>query len=174
MATTPISQPQNQLISALKRNTHRAYIENFSQTYDSTLVPTLDATLHPVHYVSTSEIYLSLSKAWRQDLQTTLKVIWKSCSIQDGKGEKQEFYRCVTCYLHLSLTLTVFVWPSNGCRKSIRARPSRACTSLLHRFASVERANTPCLTATGRTYRTSWTSSPWTHSRSRLAHMLLS
>jgi len=36
-----------------------------------------------------------LAKLWAEDPALTLRVIWNTRSIHDGKGDKELFYKCV-------------------------------------------------------------------------------
>lgn len=67
--------------------------ENLANTYTSTLSPTLDAfqVLRP--RTRTSELWNALDEAWEEDPALTLRLIWNSRSIIDGKGSVDVFYR---------------------------------------------------------------------------------
>lgn len=91
--STPERQPQNALLEALKGTSHQTYTTNAAKAFNSTDSPVLDAFHHLTPYASTYDIYDSLSKAWAEDPQLTLRIIWNARSIHDGKGEKELFYR---------------------------------------------------------------------------------
>ncbi|CAL1711833.1 unnamed protein product [Somion occarium] len=89
----PAAQPSNPMMEALKSTTHRVRTTNNAPTFDSTLSATLDAfnMLRPQSLGS--HIYRYLGKAWEEDPELTLRIIWNSRSIHDGKGEKEIFYQ---------------------------------------------------------------------------------
>ncbi|EIM80777.1 uncharacterized protein STEHIDRAFT_125778 [Stereum hirsutum FP-91666 SS1] len=92
-ASTTEPQPQNALIDALKATSHQTYTTNAAKAFDSTDSPVLDAFQELTPYASGSDIHDSLAKAWAEDPQLTLRIIWNARSIHDGKGEKELFYR---------------------------------------------------------------------------------
>lgn len=102
LTSTPEPQPQNALMNALKSNAHQTYTTNAAKAYDSTDSPVLDAFQHLTPYSSAYDIHDSLSKAWAEDPQLTLRIIWNARSIHDGKGEKELFYRFVLTSNHRS------------------------------------------------------------------------
>ncbi|KAI0077239.1 hypothetical protein K474DRAFT_1752430 [Panus rudis PR-1116 ss-1] len=86
------TQPSNPMIEALKKVSHRTRTENNSPAYGSTSDAVLDAfhSLRP--YATGKEIWRHLDKAWEQNPETTLRVIWNLRSIHDGKSAREEFY----------------------------------------------------------------------------------
>ncbi|THH20486.1 hypothetical protein EW146_g888 [Bondarzewia mesenterica] len=85
-------EPRNPLIDALKATSHRTYTENDSPAFNSTLSPTLDAFQELTRYASKDVVHEALSKAWAEDPDLTLRIIWNARSIHDGKSEKELFY----------------------------------------------------------------------------------
>ena len=81
------------MMDALKATAHRALTENWDPAYSSTLSATLDAfqSLRPGWF----DINLgdTLKKAWAEDPELTLRIIWNSRSIHDGKSDKEVFYQ---------------------------------------------------------------------------------
>ncbi|KAH6890944.1 hypothetical protein BKA70DRAFT_1538261 [Coprinopsis sp. MPI-PUGE-AT-0042] len=72
---------------------NRTPTENFAPAPTSILYPVLNA-FHSVHQgASGRKITEKLDKAWAQDSQLTLRIIWYLRSIQDGKNCKDAFYR---------------------------------------------------------------------------------
>ncbi|THG96158.1 hypothetical protein EW026_g5631 [Hermanssonia centrifuga] len=86
------TEPRHPMMDALKASASLTLTENLSPAYSSTSSAVLDAfqTLKP--YASDSNIPAALKKAWAEDPQLTLRLIWNSRSIHDGKGEKEVFY----------------------------------------------------------------------------------
>lgn len=85
--------PGNPMIDALRHTTNRTNTANGAPAYGSTLSPTLDA-FHGLSSTSSGEkIHLYLERAWAEDPELTLRVIWNFRSIHDGKSDKELFYR---------------------------------------------------------------------------------
>ena len=90
-----VPQPENALVNALKSVSHRKFTENASPAFNSTLSPTLDA-FNSLSFLMTREnINMLLSKAWEEDPNLALRIIWNTRSIHDGKGDKELFYKYV-------------------------------------------------------------------------------
>ncbi|EKM53550.1 uncharacterized protein PHACADRAFT_163867 [Phanerochaete carnosa HHB-10118-sp] len=72
-------------MDALKAAANRTLTENWDPAYKSTLSPTLDAfqSLRPGWF--DSDLGDTLKKAWAVDPEVTLRIIWNSRSIHDGK-----------------------------------------------------------------------------------------
>lgn len=88
-----VEEPHHPMMDALKAFAHRTRTTNLDAAFSSTLSPTLDAfqTLRPGCF----NPYLRhiLKKAWEEDPELTLRIIWNSRSIHDGKGDKEVFYQ---------------------------------------------------------------------------------
>ncbi|KAK6996501.1 hypothetical protein R3P38DRAFT_3407319 [Favolaschia claudopus] len=85
--------PSNPMMDALSQFSHRTLTENSAPAYDSTLSPTLDAFQKLTHFSWGDSVGELLDRAWAEDPQLTLKIIWNLRSIHDGKSEKEGFYR---------------------------------------------------------------------------------
>ncbi|KAJ6514766.1 hypothetical protein DFH09DRAFT_1264765 [Mycena vulgaris] len=83
---------RNPMMDALCEFSHRTLTENNAPAYDSTLSATLDAFQKLTPY-SFGGIGKLLDKAWSEDPDLTLKIIWNLRSIHDGKAEREAFYR---------------------------------------------------------------------------------
>lgn len=85
--------PTNPMIDALKANASRTLTDNSSPAFSSTGSATLDAfgTLKP--YSSRKTLYPLLEKAWAEEPDLTIRMIWNCRSIHDGKGDRETFYR---------------------------------------------------------------------------------
>lgn len=83
----------NAMIDALRATVHQKRTENNAPTFSSTLVPTLDAYLGLRTGISGRKVDQYLGDAWVEDPDMTLRIIWNTRSIHDGKGEKELFYR---------------------------------------------------------------------------------
>ncbi|KAJ7662973.1 hypothetical protein B0H17DRAFT_1171606 [Mycena rosella] len=81
------------MIDALHESSHRTYTENGAPAYNSTLSPTLDAFQKLKPYLYGEQVGNLLEKAWEEDPDLTLKIIWNMRSIHDGKAEREGFYR---------------------------------------------------------------------------------
>ncbi|KAI0343536.1 hypothetical protein BDW22DRAFT_1181293 [Trametopsis cervina] len=90
-AQTPVT---NSMMDALKAVANRTRTDKNSPAYSSTGSDTLDAfqVLRP-GYNSTADLNEKLRRAWREDPEITLRMIWQCRSILDGKGERETFYR---------------------------------------------------------------------------------
>lgn len=86
------SAPANPLMSALKDFSNRALTTNGANAYSSSGDAVLDAFYMMRPKADQVEVVRKLAKAWNEDPQATLKVIWNARSIHDGKGEKELFY----------------------------------------------------------------------------------
>jgi len=84
---------QNPMMEALKTSANYTYTANGAQAYSSTLSDTLDAFNMLRPYATGDEIFSSLDKAWKEDPAMSLRIIWNSRSIHDGKGDKEVFYQ---------------------------------------------------------------------------------
>ncbi|KAJ7787721.1 hypothetical protein B0H14DRAFT_3095332 [Mycena olivaceomarginata] len=80
-------------MDALKQFSHRTLTENYAPAYDSTRSATLDAFHKLTHFSWSPGVGPLLEKAWAEDPDMTLKIIWNLRSIHDGKAEKEGFYR---------------------------------------------------------------------------------
>lgn len=83
----------NTLMDALTRTVHRTFTENGAPAYASTTSPTLDAFQALCPRAHGANISRYLGKAWEEDPELTLRIIWNSRSIHDGKGEREVFYQ---------------------------------------------------------------------------------
>jgi hypothetical protein len=93
-SSLPTVKPiQNAMIDALQATAHHALTENNAMAYDSTLNATLDAFQGLTRYVFSSKVDAYLAKSWDENKDLTLRIIWNSRSIRDGKGENELFYR---------------------------------------------------------------------------------
>lgn len=88
-------QPTNPLMEALKDTTNQTLTENGAPALLSTLSSTLDAFMVLTKYSDRAVFDEHLGKAWEEDPNLTLRIIWQLRSIHDGKGEKEAFYRYV-------------------------------------------------------------------------------
>lgn len=85
--------PRNPMMEALKTTAHQTFTEKGAPAYSSTLSPTLDAFASISRYTTMGEMAAHLEKAWMDDPELTIRIIWNLRSIHDGKGEKEAFYR---------------------------------------------------------------------------------
>ncbi|KAH9975635.1 hypothetical protein BJV74DRAFT_967795 [Russula compacta] len=85
--------PRNAFVDALKSIAHHKFTRNRAPAFSSTLSSTLDAFQSLSAQMSTATIDSVLSKAWDEDPALTLRIIWSTRSIHDGKGDKELFYR---------------------------------------------------------------------------------
>ncbi|KDQ56468.1 hypothetical protein JAAARDRAFT_195103 [Jaapia argillacea MUCL 33604] len=88
------SAVKNPMINALKSTANRAWTDNGAPSYSSTGSATLDAFQTLTKYASGEVIFNCLYRAWEEDPELTLRIIWNTRSIHDGKGEKEVFYQC--------------------------------------------------------------------------------
>jgi Domain of unknown function (DUF2828) len=97
--------PKNAFMDALKSVSHHKLTQNGAPAFSSTLSSTLDAFQSLSADLAAARIDALLTKSWAEDPALTLKVIWNTRSIHDGKGDKELFYRCVcpgrVCYQFL-------------------------------------------------------------------------
>jgi hypothetical protein len=91
--SSTVKPVQNAMIDALQATAHHALTENNAMAYDSTLNATLDAFQGLTRYVFSSQVDAYLAKSWDENKDLTLRIIWNSRSIHDGKGENELFYR---------------------------------------------------------------------------------
>ena len=84
--------PANPLMTALKDVSNRTLTTNGANAYSSSGDSVLDAFYMMRPKANQEEVVRQLAKAWNEDPQATLKVIWNARSIHDGKGEKELFY----------------------------------------------------------------------------------
>lgn len=90
-AATP--EVQNHMMDALKATANRTFTKNGAPAYSSTASPLLDAfhSLRP--HAHGGHISPLLERAWKEDPELTLRIIWNARSIHDGKGEREVFYQ---------------------------------------------------------------------------------
>lgn len=92
-------EPTHPMIDALMTTENRTRTTNNDPAYASSLSPTLDLfhTLRPEcwSYDMPGEPSLSekLEKAWKENPELTLRLIWNSRSIHDGKSDREVFYQ---------------------------------------------------------------------------------
>ena len=87
--------PKNAFMDALKSVAHHKITENGAPAFSSTLSSTLDAFQSLSVHMGTLTIDSVLTRAWEEDPALTLKIIWNTRSIHDGKGDKELFYKYV-------------------------------------------------------------------------------
>ncbi|EPQ55367.1 hypothetical protein GLOTRDRAFT_106062 [Gloeophyllum trabeum ATCC 11539] len=80
-------------MDALKSTANQTLTWNGSPAFESTGSAMLDAFQHLNRYASWDIIDSCLSKAWEEDPALTLRLIWNTRSIHDGKSEKELFYQ---------------------------------------------------------------------------------
>ncbi|KAJ6600872.1 hypothetical protein B0H10DRAFT_2082511 [Mycena sp. CBHHK59/15] len=83
----------NPMMGTLRQWAHRTYTENNAPAYSSTLSATLDAFQHLTRFAYGEKVGEYLEKAWAEDPDLTLRIVWNLRSIHDGKAEKEVFYR---------------------------------------------------------------------------------
>ncbi|KZT27099.1 hypothetical protein NEOLEDRAFT_1176895 [Neolentinus lepideus HHB14362 ss-1] len=88
-----VDTPQNPMMDALKSTASHTLTWNDAPAFSSTGSATLDAFQHLTRYASWDTIDSALTKAWKEDPTITLRLIWNTRSIHDGKGEKELFYQ---------------------------------------------------------------------------------
>lgn len=81
------------MIDALKTTTNRTRTTNNDPAYSSTLSSTLDAFQAFKPHCADSKLNDILPKAWDEDPALTLRIIWNSRSIHDGKSDRESFYQ---------------------------------------------------------------------------------
>lgn len=94
--TPEISVTPNAMMNALRATAHQKLTANYAPAFSSTLVPTLDAYLGLQAGIPGEKVDHYLENAWAEDPSLTLRIIWGTRSIHDGKGEKELFYRYVS------------------------------------------------------------------------------
>ncbi|KAI0301089.1 hypothetical protein B0F90DRAFT_1817122 [Multifurca ochricompacta] len=87
----PVSK--NTFMTALASVAHHKHTRNAAPAFSSTLSHTLDAFQSLSVQMPTERINAVLSKAWEEDPTLTLRIIWNTRSIHDGKGDKELFYK---------------------------------------------------------------------------------
>ncbi|KIJ13342.1 hypothetical protein PAXINDRAFT_81425 [Paxillus involutus ATCC 200175] len=80
------------MVDALRSTAHQKLTANAAPTFDSTLIPTLDA-FFGLDTCAPGQLGRMLENAWAEDPALTLRIIWNARSIHDGKGDKEVFYR---------------------------------------------------------------------------------
>ena len=90
-----VPEPENAFMSALRSVAHRKYTENAAPAFNSTRSHTLDAFHSLSPEMPKTRINVVLSKAWKEDPNLALKIIWNTRSIHDGKSDKELFYKYV-------------------------------------------------------------------------------
>ena len=93
--TTTTPAAVNPVIEALIENSRRTLTENGAPAYNSTDSAVLNAFNNLSSETLSSDVSNYLSKAWIEDPELTLRLIWTLRSIPDGKGLKELFFRCV-------------------------------------------------------------------------------
>lgn len=88
--------PSNVLMEALKEVSNRTHTENDAPALKSTLSGTLDAFTALTSYSTAEEMAKHLDKAWAEEPNLALRMIWQLRSVHDGKGDKEAFYRSVS------------------------------------------------------------------------------
>jgi Domain of unknown function (DUF2828) len=120
--------PTNAFMDALKSVAHRKYTQNEAPAFSSTLSSTLDAFQSLSARTTIPRIHSLLTKAWQEDPALTLKIIWNTRSIHDGKGDKELFYKYVPRFLCVRSTF------DHQCRAFgwlYRSHPRTAIANLL-------------------------------------------
>jgi hypothetical protein len=87
--------PKSAFMDALNSVAHHRITENGAPAFSSTLSSTLDAFQSLSVHMDTRTIDGVLARSWAEDPALTLKIIWNTRSIHDGKSDKELFYRCV-------------------------------------------------------------------------------
>lgn len=85
--------PKNPMISALDDTSNEVRTENNAPALRSTKNPLLDAFLRPTAEHTSSEMGGFFRKAWKEDPEMTLRIIFYLRSIHDGKNDRALFYR---------------------------------------------------------------------------------
>ena len=89
----PVPTGKNAFMDALKSVAHHKITENGAPAFSSTLSSTLDAFQSLSVHMDARTIDSVLARAWAEDPALTLKIIWNTRSIHDGKGDKELFYK---------------------------------------------------------------------------------
>ncbi|KIJ69711.1 hypothetical protein HYDPIDRAFT_184303 [Hydnomerulius pinastri MD-312] len=100
-ATQSIPEPKmemapeasNAMMDALRNTTHQKLTANGAPAFNTTRIPTLDAFLGLRTGIKGEAVDRFLENAWAEDPDLTLRIIWHTRSIHDGKSEKEFFYR---------------------------------------------------------------------------------
>jgi len=87
--------PKNAFMAALKSVSHHKLTQNGAPAFSSTLSSTLDAFQSLSADMTAARIDALLAESWAEDPALTLRIIWNTRSIHDGKGDKELFYRYV-------------------------------------------------------------------------------
>jgi hypothetical protein len=87
--------PKSAFMDALKSVAHHKITQNGAPAFSSTLSSTLDAFQSLSIHMDTLTIDGVLARAWAEDPALTLKIIWNTRSIHDGRSDKELFYRYV-------------------------------------------------------------------------------
>ncbi len=90
---TPVTNVAAPVAKNAKSVAHHMFTQNGAPAFSSTLSSTLDAFHSLSAQMSTARIDAVLAEAWEEDPALTLKIIWNTRSIHDGKGDKELFYR---------------------------------------------------------------------------------
>ena len=93
MFDSTTSEVRNPMMDALKATAHRTFTENGAPAYSSTTSPLLDAFQGLRPHARGDNIFPLLDRAWKEDPELTLRIIWNARSIHDGKGEREVFYQ---------------------------------------------------------------------------------
>ena len=112
----------NAMMDALRSTAHQKLTANGAPAFSSTLVPTLDAYIGIRTGIPGKQVDRYLDNAWAEDPNLTLRIIWSTRSIHDGKGEKELFYRYVSYTSSLLYTNLVLLGHLDGCSRIIHGR----------------------------------------------------
>ena len=112
----------NTMMDALRSTVHQKLTTNDGPAFSSTLVPTLDAYLGLRTGIPGEKVDHYLDNAWAEDPDLTLRIIWSTRSIHDGKGEKELFYRYVSYTSSLLYTNLVILGHLDGSLRIIHGR----------------------------------------------------
>lgn len=85
--------PTNTFMNALKSVAHHKYTQNAAPAFSSTLSSTLDAFQSLSARMPIERINSVLDKAWQEDPALTLRIIWNTRSIHNGRSDKELFYK---------------------------------------------------------------------------------
>ncbi len=165
-ANVSAAVPKSAFMDALKSVAYHRLTENGSPAFSSTLSCTLDAFQSLSVHMETLTIDSVLARAWVEDPALTLKIIWNTRSIHDGKSDKELFYRYVHpsrvrfligSQYHVRLHLGLLAG-------SMSTTPAQQSAISLNSFLPSVRSNPSvppvCHTVTGRTFSTSLLSLP--------------
>ncbi|KIJ13353.1 hypothetical protein PAXINDRAFT_13917 [Paxillus involutus ATCC 200175] len=87
-----VAGASNAMVDALRSTAHQKLTTNAAPTFDSTLIPTLDA-FFGLDTCAPGQLGRMLENACAEDPALTLRIIWNARSIHDGKGDKELFDR---------------------------------------------------------------------------------